>query len=64
VAESDPSNAAWQRDLSMSHVVCRQKGSHVRLTAQRNGEHHVTILNHDPLMVGTLSDSFWWFRSA
>jgi predicted RNA binding protein YcfA (HicA-like mRNA interferase family) len=37
------------------YVVTRQKGSHIRLTTQQNGEHHLTIPNHDPLMVGTLS---------
>jgi predicted RNA binding protein YcfA (HicA-like mRNA interferase family) len=33
----------------------RQNGSHIRLTTQINGEHHVTIPNHDPLRIGTLS---------
>ena len=33
----------------------RQKGSHIRLTTSLNGEHHVTIPNHDPLRIGTLS---------
>lgn len=33
----------------------RQKGSHIRLTTSLNGEHHVTIPNHDPLKIGTLS---------
>jgi predicted RNA binding protein YcfA (HicA-like mRNA interferase family) len=37
------------------YVVTRQKGSHIRLTTQQNGEHHLTIPNHDPLAVGTLS---------
>jgi len=35
--------------------VSHQTGSDVRLTTQRGGEHHVTILAHDPLRVGTLS---------
>lgn len=39
----------------IGYVVSRQKGSHIRLTTQRNGEHHVTVPNHDPLRVGTLS---------
>jgi predicted RNA binding protein YcfA (HicA-like mRNA interferase family) len=30
-------------------------GSHVRLATERNGTHHVTVPNHDPLRVGTLS---------
>jgi predicted RNA binding protein YcfA (HicA-like mRNA interferase family) len=37
------------------YVVDRQTGSHIRLTTQLNGEHHVTVPAHDPLNVGTLS---------
>jgi predicted RNA binding protein YcfA (HicA-like mRNA interferase family) len=37
-------------------VVTRQKSSHVRLTTQRNGQHHVTVPAHDSLKVGTLAD--------
>lgn len=37
------------------YLVSRQKGSHIRLTTTSNGEHHVTIPNHDPLKLGTLS---------
>jgi predicted RNA binding protein YcfA (HicA-like mRNA interferase family) len=33
----------------------RQTGSHIRLTTQFNGEHHITIPNHNPLKIGTLS---------
>ncbi|WP_227990576.1 type II toxin-antitoxin system HicA family toxin [Flavisolibacter ginsenosidimutans] len=33
----------------------RQKGSHIRLTTAVNGEHHLTIPNHNPLRIGTLS---------
>ncbi len=36
------------------YSVTRRKGSHIRLTTQRNGEHHVTVPDHDPLKVGTL----------
>ncbi|MHB8973804.1 MAG: type II toxin-antitoxin system HicA family toxin [Pirellulaceae bacterium] len=36
------------------YVVMRQKGSHIRLSTNRNGEHHVTVPNHDPLKIGTL----------
>ena len=36
-------------------AVSRQTGSHIRLTSQDNGEHHVTIPNHDPLRIGTLA---------
>ncbi len=37
------------------YLVTRQKGSHIRLTTQQNGEHHLTIPNHNPLRVGTVS---------
>jgi predicted RNA binding protein YcfA (HicA-like mRNA interferase family) len=34
--------------------VTRQKGSHMRLTTHKNGEHHVTVPHHNPLRIGTL----------
>jgi predicted RNA binding protein YcfA (HicA-like mRNA interferase family) len=37
------------------YAVSRQTGSHVRLTSQARGEHHITIPNHDPLRIGTLA---------
>lgn len=33
----------------------RQKGDHVRMTTQRNGEHHVTVPLHNPVKVGTFA---------
>ena len=33
----------------------RQTGSHLRLTTHEHGEHHLTIPQHNPLRVGTLS---------
>jgi len=36
----------------------RQSGSHIRLTTQQNGQHHITIPNHDPLKIGTLNAIF------
>lgn len=30
----------------------RQTGSHIQMTTQRDGEHHVSIPNHRPLKVG------------
>lgn len=32
----------------------RQDGSHIRLSTELNGTHHVTVPNHKPLKVGTL----------
>jgi predicted RNA binding protein YcfA (HicA-like mRNA interferase family) len=37
------------------YEVTRQTGSHMRLTTQRGGEHHVTIPRHSPLRVGALN---------
>ncbi len=37
------------------YVITRQSGSHMRLTTQLNGEHHITVPAHDPLRIGTLS---------
>ena len=47
------------RDLAkrlerLGYVITRQTGSHLRLTTQRGGEHHVTIPAHEALRVGTL----------
>ncbi len=33
----------------------RQNGSHITVTTQRNGEHHLAIPNHNPLKIGTLN---------
>jgi predicted RNA binding protein YcfA (HicA-like mRNA interferase family) len=35
--------------------ISRQKGSHIRLTTFLEGEHHITIPNHNPIRLGTLS---------
>jgi len=40
----------------LEYNVTRQTGSHIRLTTQLNGEHHITIPNHNPIKVGTLSN--------
>jgi predicted RNA binding protein YcfA (HicA-like mRNA interferase family) len=37
------------------YVADRQRGSHVRVTTQLDGEHHEAIPNHHPTKVGTLS---------
>ena len=39
----------------LGYRVTRQTGSHIRLTTERGGEHHVTIPAHSPLRVGTLA---------
>lgn len=37
------------------YQIVRQTGSHIRLTTQQNGEHHITIPNHSPIKIGTLN---------
>jgi len=39
----------------LGYRIVRQTGSHMRLTTHERGEHHLTIPNHDPLRLGTLS---------
>jgi len=52
----DVSGAALAEQLeSFGYSVTRQKGSHIRITTLKNGEHHLTVPNHDPLRLGTLS---------
>lgn len=42
--------------IKYGYEVTRQKGSHIRLSRLSDkGTHHVTIPNHDPLKLGTLS---------
>lgn len=53
------------RDLSGQELIkslqklgyepTRQTGSHIRLTTEKNSTHHITIPNHSPLKIGTLS---------
>ena len=52
----DVSGAALLRALRrLGYEVVRQRGSHVRITTQVNGEHHEVIPNHDAIRVKTLS---------
>lgn len=37
------------------YTVTRQTGSHLRLTTQVGGEHHLTIPSHLHLRIGTLN---------
>jgi len=38
----------------LGYEVTRQTGSHMRLTTNERGEHHVTVPRHAQLKVGTL----------
>jgi predicted RNA binding protein YcfA (HicA-like mRNA interferase family) len=52
----DLSGSGLAKQLSVfGYQVTRQTGSHLRLTTQENGEHHITIPRHDPLKLGTLA---------
>ena len=54
-----PRDVSGQELAQALHVlgyrVTRQTGSHLRVTTQEHGEHHLTIPQHTPLRVGTLS---------
>ncbi|THJ16865.1 MAG: type II toxin-antitoxin system HicA family toxin [Nitrospira sp. CG24B] len=39
----------------LGYTATGQTGSHLRLTTQECGEHHLTIPQHSPLRIGTLS---------
>jgi predicted RNA binding protein YcfA (HicA-like mRNA interferase family) len=38
----------------LDYTVTRQKGSHIRITTNRDGQNHEVIPNHSPIKVGTL----------
>jgi predicted RNA binding protein YcfA (HicA-like mRNA interferase family) len=40
----------------LGYQITRQTGSHIRLTTKENGIHHITVPNHKPLKIGTLSN--------
>jgi len=40
----------------LGYKITRQVGSHIRLSTKEKGEHHITIPNHNPIRVGTLSN--------
>ena len=40
---------------ALGYESTRQTGSHVRLTTQQLGEHHITIPRHGSLRVGTIA---------
>lgn len=52
----DVSGETLERALRrLGYVVTRQRGSHVRVTTQLNGEHHEVVPRHRPIRVKTLS---------
>ena len=52
----DVSGAKLQASLRrLGYEAVRQRGSHVRVTTQVNGEHHEVIPKHGPIRAKTLS---------
>lgn len=39
----------------LGYEATRQKGSHIRITTQRDGENHEVIPHHSPIKTGTLA---------
>lgn len=39
----------------LGYEVSRQSGSHIRVTSEQNGSHHVTVPKHNPLKLGTFA---------
>jgi predicted RNA binding protein YcfA (HicA-like mRNA interferase family) len=39
----------------LGYMETRSKGSHIRITTQKEGEHHEVVPNHNPIKCGTLS---------
>ena len=39
-----------------NYEITRQTGSHIRLTTNQKGEHHITIPRHNFLKIGTLNN--------
>jgi predicted RNA binding protein YcfA (HicA-like mRNA interferase family) len=40
---------------ALGYAVDRQRGSHIRVTTQRDGEHHEVVPHHNPIKTGTLA---------
>jgi predicted RNA binding protein YcfA (HicA-like mRNA interferase family) len=39
----------------LGYQQTRQASSHIRLTTELGGEHNVTVPDHDPISIGTLT---------
>jgi predicted RNA binding protein YcfA (HicA-like mRNA interferase family) len=51
----DLSGAGLAKALrAFGYEITRQDGSHLRLTTEKGGQHHLTIPNHRALKQGTL----------
>ena len=50
-----PEPISPKRCVIFGYEPTRQTGSHLRVTTQRGGTHHLTVPLHDALKVGTLA---------
>ena len=39
----------------LGYSVTRQRGSHIRVTTEREGQNHEVVPNHSPIKTGTLN---------
>ena len=39
----------------LGYLETRQRGTHIRVTTQRDGEHHEVVPDHHPIKCGTLN---------
>jgi predicted RNA binding protein YcfA (HicA-like mRNA interferase family) len=44
-----------RRLARLGYQTTRQTGSHLRLSTDRDGQHHLTIPRHEALRIGTLA---------
>lgn len=43
----------------LGYRVTRQVGSHMRLTTEQNGQHHITVPAHSSLTIGKINAVLW-----
>ena len=43
----------------LGYRVTRQVGSHMRLTTERKGQHHITVPAHKRLTIGKINAALW-----
>ncbi len=39
----------------LGYIKTGQNGSHIKVTTNQNGQHHLAIPNHNPVKIGTLN---------
>jgi len=57
IPRSESANDLLKRLSLFGYYKTRQTGSHIRLTRKIEGrDQHITVPNHNPIQIGTLSD--------